>query len=114
MKTSCGVCGVIVQKGKCACADQPHRQDYINKQNKRRGKLLMNTKEERACKNDMDMNCNACLNLQRIKHPKDPDGFLYGSCKLHPYTNSIKFHPDDYMGMPCFINRDTKQPSILR
>lgn len=42
MTTSCGVCGVIVQKGKCACADQPHRKDYINKQNKRRGKLLMN------------------------------------------------------------------------
>ena len=45
MKTSCGVCGVIVQKGKCACADQPHRQDYINKQNKRRGKLLMNARQ---------------------------------------------------------------------
>ena len=74
---------------------------------------MISSKEIRAARNDMDMNCNNCINLIREKHSKDPGGFLYGKCKLHPYENSIKFHPDDFMGMPCFINRDTNKPSEL-
>ena len=73
----------------------------------------MNTKDKRAAKADMDMNCNTCLDLERIKHDKDKLGFLYGKCKQHQYENLIKFHPDDYMGMRCYINRDTGKPSDL-
>lgn len=76
-------------------------------------------KHERACRADMDMNCNNCLRLTRVKHDKDRFGFLYGKCdskEKHPYPRNdglIKFHPDDHMGMICFVNRFTGAPSEL-
>ncbi|MGR3218933.1 MAG: hypothetical protein ACUZ8H_03825 [Candidatus Anammoxibacter sp.] len=66
------------------------------------------------------MNCNACLKLERVRREKCKDGFLYGKCDSlecmpYPRTNGlIKFHPSDWMGMPCFINRDTGIPSDLK
>jgi len=71
----------------------------------------MSIKEQRIAKAEMDRNCNTCADLERVKHKKDKLGFLYGICKHHQYTNTIKFHPDDYMGMRCYINRDTLKPS---
>jgi len=79
----------------------------------------MDKKEERAALNDVNMNCNACLKLERVRHEKQKDGFLYGKCgsteeKFYPRDDGlIKFHPDDWMGMKCFINRDTGRPSEL-
>lgn len=79
----------------------------------------MTEKEERAAFNDVNMNCNACLKLQRVRHEKDKWGFLYGKCdsaepQIYPINDGlIKFHPNDWMGMNCFINRDTGKPSEL-
>lgn len=79
----------------------------------------MDKKEERAAYNDINMNCNACLSLVRIKRGKDKWGFLYGRCdslEETPYQSEYgikKFHPNDWMGMSCFINRDTGEPSEL-
>lgn len=79
----------------------------------------MTHKEERAAYNDINMNCNACLHLVRIKRKKDKWGFLYGRCQSleeTPYPceyGYIKFHPSDWMGMSCFINRDTGKASEL-
>jgi len=79
----------------------------------------MTPKEERAAYNDINMNCNACLHLVRVKRKKDKLGFLYGRCQSTEETlyyseyGYIKFHPNDWMGMWCFINRDTGKPSEL-
>lgn len=79
----------------------------------------MSDKDERAALNDINMNCNACLKLERVKHKKDKWGFLYGKCdsvepQIYPRNDGlIKFHPNDWMGMKCFINRDTGKPSEL-
>lgn len=79
----------------------------------------MSLKEERAAYNDINMNCNACLSLVRVKRPKDKLGFMYGRCdslEETPYQSDYgikKFHPNDWMGMPCFVNRDTGKPSDL-
>ena len=67
---------------------------------------------------ESEQNCNTCRYLERIKHAKEPHGFLYGRCdnerrqwEAHPYRERIDnavmiFHPDDYMGMPCHNERD--------
>lgn len=66
-----------------------------------------------------DANCNTCYYLKRVKHPKCSygSGFLEGICEnptqlyLHPYKTEgdrIKFHPDDWMGMPCYVSRWSK------
>lgn len=66
---------------------------------------------------ESEQNCNTCKHLERVKRDKIPSGFLYGKClnkvaffEAHPYKNSIDrdvmmFHPDDYMGMPCYASR---------
>ena len=64
---------------------------------------------------ESEANCNTCSMLERVKRPKGKDGFLYGSCKSksprfdkNPYKTDdgfIKFHPDDWMGMPCYVSR---------
>lgn len=79
----------------------------------------MDKKEERAAYNDVNMNCNACLKLERVKQEKRKDGFMFGKCdsteaQMYPQTNGlIKFHSEDWMGMKCFINRDTGKQSDL-
>lgn len=66
--------------------------------------------------NRWDANCNTCAHLERVKHDKKPDGFLYGRCcnpeyqwEKNPYhkfgDGVIAFHPDDWMGMPCYQSR---------
>lgn len=60
-------------------------------------------KESHAAFSEMDANCNTCKNLDRIKHDKDKAGFLYGVCKMN--LKSVKFHPDDWMGMSCWESR---------
>src|SRR5882762_10836245 len=62
-------------------------------------------KQSQIAFNDMDENCNTCKNLQRIKHAKNDQGFLFGECKKQD-NKPIKFHPDDWMGMLCYENRE--------
>jgi hypothetical protein len=52
---------------------------------------------------EMDANCNTCNNLERIPHKKCTAGFLQGICKIRAET--IKFHPDDWMGNECWEQR---------
>lgn len=54
--------------------------------------------------NEHERNCNTCRHLVRAQHPRDPFGFLYGSCK----EGDRMFHPDDWMGMFCYESRGTK------
>ena len=67
--------------------------------------------------NENDRNCNTCVHLERVSHPRDRFGFLYGKCKNpdcdrdhHPYREAerdgvMMFHPNDWMGMTCHLNR---------
>jgi len=52
---------------------------------------------------EMDANCNTCKNLMRVHHEKRKDGQLEGVCKIRAET--IKFHPDDWMGNECWEPR---------
>ena len=61
-------------------------------------------KESKAAFNEMDANCNTCANLERVKHEKKRGGFLLGKCKKT--EQNIRFHPDDWMGMECWIGRE--------
>lgn len=62
---------------------------------------------------DAEANCNTCLHLERIKHDKDPFGFITGRCNSVPVESMqlivredmIVFHPDDWMGMGCYVSR---------
>lgn len=66
--------------------------------------------------NESEANCNTCRHLQRVPHEKSRAGFLYGRCECadlsaHPYASRIvngvmPFHPDDFMGMPCYEARE--------
>ena len=42
-----------------------------------------------------EKNCNTCRHLRRTKHPKQPDGFLFGVCGA--IGGALKFHPHDPM-----------------
>lgn len=53
-------------------------------------------KESVKAFNDMDMNCNTCSHLQRIKHPKSRLGYLEGVCTKKDNT-PLKFHPHNCM-----------------
>ena len=65
---------------------------------------------------ESEANCNTCKFLERVPHPKN-SGFLYGKCsnsnkqvERSPYYKSMNgdimmFHPDDWMGMPCYASR---------
>jgi hypothetical protein len=66
---------------------------------------------------ESEANCNTCSHLDRVKRPKNAAGFLYGRCKSQapqieasPYASRavdgvMMFHPDDFMGMPCYSSR---------
>jgi hypothetical protein len=66
---------------------------------------------------DAEQNCNTCGNLERVTHAKNKAGFLFGRCKSpnskdseSPYNSFKKgdvmmFHPEDFMGMPCYSSR---------
>ena len=53
-----------------------------------------------------EANCNTCQHLERTPHEKRRDGLMLGRCHLN---ESLKFHPDDYMGMPCYTQRQEKR-----
>lgn len=65
---------------------------------------------------ELDANCNTCKWLARERHAKSPTGELRGWCDnpasrldlLHykPDEARIMFHPDDFMGMPCYESRN--------
>lgn len=67
--------------------------------------------------NECEQNCNTCRHLERVEHPKDKHGFMSGVCgndkgfpSQNPYyeenpSRQMKFHPDDWMGMPCYEAR---------
>lgn len=60
-------------------------------------------KVEVSAFDDMDQNCNACSNLVRSQVKVKSFELREGTCRL---TNEvIKYHPDDFMGKPCFTNR---------
>lgn len=62
---------------------------------------------------ESEQNCNTCIFLERITHPKDSSGFLYGKCKNSRCENTLynstkehmMFHPDDPMHMSCYQAR---------
>jgi hypothetical protein len=67
---------------------------------------------------DSEGNCNTCKHLRRIPHKKTKSDFVQGDCASpnpswdkHPYVNRFSayghmiFHPDDWMGMPCYESR---------
>lgn len=75
---------------------------------------------------ESEANCNTCAHLERVAHLKNA-GLLYGRCaspeavrQASPYFaramgDVMVFHPDDYMGMPCYksrwgIDRPSKEP----
>jgi len=51
---------------------------------------------------ESEAKCNTCRHLVRTKHAPRKDGRLRGSCHVNP---SIAFHPEDWMGMPCYEQR---------
>ena len=52
----------------------------------------------------VDRNCNTCINLDRRLHGKQhPSVSHTGMCKIT--RQPVAFHPDDYMGMPCWVQR---------
>lgn len=65
------------------------------------------TKEEAAAFHANERNCNWCKHLVRVKHGKDPYGFLQGRCGHNPFGHMfvMKFHPDDPMHMRCWEPR---------
>jgi len=71
-------------------------------------------KESRKLFDQNDRNCNTCIHLQRVKHKKEPTGFLTGICKStpinHPYKlrsdGTMIFHPEDPMHMACYEPRN--------
>lgn len=65
---------------------------------------------------ESEANCNTCVHLERVPHKKDKFGFLVGKCaspdgkpQANPYYKSgeetMNFHPDDPMHMPCHVQR---------
>ncbi len=75
-------------------------------------------KESHRLFNEMDMNCNNCKHLDRVKREKNSAGFLFGKCLSDdrfltdsPYAYAeendvMMFHPDDWMGMLCYEQRE--------
>ncbi len=59
-------------------------------------------KESKRLFDESEANCNTCRHLVRAKHAPRKDGRLKGSCHVNP---SIAFHPEDWMGMPCYEQR---------
>jgi hypothetical protein len=85
---------------------------------------MADTPEARAAKKRSEIdfhaceaNCNTCSHLQRVVRPKNRAFLLYGQCTnpntqkhLSPYASRFEgdvmvFHPDDHMGMPCYVSR---------
>ena len=65
---------------------------------------------------DSEQNCNTCKYLKRLPHTKNPHYPMTGQCLCT--TNEllespfwvgegakILFHPDDWMGMECYVSR---------
>lgn len=48
-------------------------------------------------------NCNTCVHLQRVKHERDPLGFLQGTCARDGLP--LLFHPEDPLQVPCHEQR---------
>jgi hypothetical protein len=66
-------------------------------------------KRSKEALDELDANCNTCCYLERVNTPSSPYGFLYGRCR-NPHMFIFKqqefsFHPNDYMGMPCYKSR---------
>jgi hypothetical protein len=67
---------------------------------------------------ELDANCNACANFVRVKHEKNPNGFLRGTCgigilpEFNVYSiedNVYWIHPDDSMNMRCWKAREKNE-----
>ena len=62
---------------------------------------------------ESEQNCNTCKHLVRLKHPKDSNGFLHGTCINTVCRNTLYqstkehmiFHPEDPMHMECYTPR---------
>lgn len=69
-------------------------------------------REAKRAFDEIDANCNTCINFKRLPHDKDPIGLVRGTCKLTPivmYRSEFWVHPDDAMGMTCWVGRAPKQ-----
>lgn len=67
---------------------------------------------------ESERNCNTCVNLERVKHPKCSAGWLTGRCKNIDHAKSvqlleaddlIRYYPDDPMHMSCYVSRHQVQ-----
>jgi hypothetical protein len=74
----------------------------------------MSPKESAAAFNEMDSNCNACADFQRLPHEKEPTKFVRGRCGYAPASHPLMYrksgnefwvHPADFMGMDCWAPR---------
>jgi hypothetical protein len=70
---------------------------------------------------ELDANCNSCTNFERVKHDKNPNGFLRGQCargivpEHQAYDKDGKIfwiHPDDHMGMECWKARQKNEARL--
>lgn len=74
-------------------------------------------KAEGIAFHEAEANCNTCRYLERVKHSREPAGFLFGRCRsrngrpdVSHYADRARgdvmiFHPDDPMHMPCYASR---------
>lgn len=77
----------------------------------------MNEKiQERRAFDESEANCNTCTHLRRVAAPKCKAGFLTGFCdhpfrvaqrtpQILPHPDTMRFHPNDPMHMPCYVPR---------
>ena len=56
----------------------------------------------------LEGNCNTCVHLQRVKAPKDPHGFLTGTCAACSRLPAFRFHPEDPSQLSCHVQRPRK------
>ena len=62
-------------------------------------------KKSKRLFDESEANCNTCKHLVRVKHEPRKSGMLEGACHTNP---KLLFHPDDFMGMNCYEQRQEK------
>lgn len=74
-------------------------------------------KDAKRAFDELDANCNACINFVRLKHDKDPLGLVRGSCGKGKVPTVMVYrisagefwvHPEDHMGLSCWEARPKK------
>lgn len=78
----------------------------------------MSPKESAAAFNEIDANCNTCVQFHRLPHQREPARFLRGECHKAPRSHPLMYrrsgnefwvHPADFMGMGCWEPRAARE-----